>query len=50
MSYAIVGFGRIGHALARAFARRNMDDLPGPVQEGAVTDSRRSSNGFKKEQ
>ncbi|HEY2584205.1 MAG TPA: NAD(P)-binding domain-containing protein, partial [Tepidisphaeraceae bacterium] len=25
MSYAIVGFGKIGRALARAFARRNME-------------------------
>src|ERR1700761_740062 len=25
MSYAIVGFGKIGQALARAFARKNMD-------------------------
>src|SRR5215813_14893939 len=25
MSYAIVGFGRIGQALARAFARKNID-------------------------
>jgi 8-hydroxy-5-deazaflavin:NADPH oxidoreductase len=25
MSYAIVGFGKIGQALAHAFARRNMD-------------------------
>lgn len=25
MSYAIVGFGKIGQALARAFARRNME-------------------------
>ncbi len=25
MSYAIVGFGKIGHALAHAFARRNID-------------------------
>ena len=25
MSYAIVGFGTIVHALARAFARRNME-------------------------
>jgi predicted dinucleotide-binding enzyme len=25
MSYAIVGFGNIGQALARAFARRNME-------------------------
>src|SRR5512140_2326942 len=25
MSYAIVGFGKIGQALARAFARRNID-------------------------
>lgn len=25
MSYAIVGFGKIGQALARAFARKNID-------------------------
>ena len=25
MSYAIVGFGKIGQALARAFARKNVD-------------------------
>jgi len=25
MSYAIVGFGKIGQALAHAFARRNID-------------------------
>ena len=25
MSYAIVGFGRIGQALARAFARKNIN-------------------------
>src|ERR1700757_1641308 len=25
MSYAIVGFGRLGHALAHAFARKNID-------------------------
>ena len=25
MSYAIVGFGKIGQALAHAFARNNMD-------------------------
>jgi 8-hydroxy-5-deazaflavin:NADPH oxidoreductase len=25
MSYAIVGFGAVGQALARAFARRNID-------------------------
>ena len=25
MSYAIVGFGAVGQALARAFARKNID-------------------------
>jgi predicted dinucleotide-binding enzyme len=25
MSYAIIGFGKIGQALARAFARKNID-------------------------
>lgn len=25
MSYAIVGFGKIGHALAHAFARKNIN-------------------------
>jgi len=25
MKYAIVGFGKIGHALAHAFARKNID-------------------------
>jgi len=25
MSYAIIGFGKIGHALAKAFARKGID-------------------------
>ncbi|MGH8417385.1 MAG: NAD(P)-binding domain-containing protein [Pseudomonas sp.] len=25
MSYAIIGFGKIGHALARAFARKGIE-------------------------
>jgi predicted dinucleotide-binding enzyme len=27
VSYAIIGFGKIGRAIARAFARRGMEDL-----------------------
>lgn len=50
MSYAIVGFGAVGQALARAFARKNIDvarqlgfapiKLGKPAEGGALVQAR----------
>ena len=56
MSYAIVGFGKIGQALAHAFARKNIK-LGNLNEGGALVHARGRTSGqlifqdlFKKEQ